>query len=134
MAEHLLRRMLAEQSRTDVQVRSAGTAVTPGILFPEEARQALEQERVTRITHTAQNISTELVRWSDLILTMEAHHKRAVVERFPDAAMKTHVLNAHAGLGGETAGIRDPYGGPLPMYESALAQIKRALQKILSTI
>jgi protein-tyrosine-phosphatase len=134
MAEHLLRRMLKEKGRADVEILSAGIAASGWLEFPVEARGALEKEGVVDVQHKAQDLSAELVKWADLILTMEEHHKHIVMARFPDAARKTHVLNAFAKLGDDSAGIHDPFGGPALVYEATLAQIKAALAKILSKI
>ncbi len=117
-----------------MQARSAGTAVSSWTSLPEEAREALAKEHVTQVKHEPQNVSVDLIDWADVILTMEAHHKRTVVERFPASASKIFVINTHAGLGDDSAGIRDPYGGSQTMYEGTLTQIKRALQKILEKI
>jgi protein-tyrosine phosphatase len=90
--------------------------------LPKEAQAALEREGVSGVQHKPQPLSEDLVKWADVIIGMEDLHRRAVVGRFPDAASKVRLLDPD--------GIPDPYGKSQEIYDSALAQIKRALLKL----
>lgn len=126
MAEHLFRKMLSEAGQTDVQVASAGVSPATWLEFPQEARAALKNEGVLNVAHQAQGLSENIINWSDLILVMEDHHKHSVMDRFPKAAAKIRLL--------DPSGIRDPYGASQEIYNTTLAQIKAALQKLIESI
>ncbi len=132
MAEHLFRKMATEAGVADVHVSSAGTSPAMHLDFPDEARATLKAEGVDGVQHAPRRLDQKNVDEADLILTMEAHHKAALVSCFPQARAKTHVINAYAGLGSQ--GIPDPYGHSVRVYETVLAQIKTALEKIISKI
>ncbi len=134
MAEHLLRKRLAEAGVKNIHVASAGVAAETGYGATSDAQRALEEYGIEDITHTAQPMTQKLVDWADLILAMDSGHKQRVIDRFPEAAGKTHVLNTYAGTGTDRDGILDPYGYPLPTYKKVLAEIENAIGKILKKI
>lgn len=92
MAQALLQQMLAEQGITQVTVRSAGTAAERGAKASPFAEQALREVGIDLTNHRAQGLDQELVAWADMILTMTRHHKEFVIDAFPAALSKTHVL------------------------------------------
>lgn len=134
MAEHLLRKRLIEAGIHDISVASAGVAAETGHGATSDAQRALEEYGIEDIDHTAQPMTEELVKWADLILAMDVGHKARVLDRFPKAKGKTHVLNAYAGTGTDRDGILDPYGYPLTVYKKVLAEIEGAIAKILKKI
>jgi protein-tyrosine phosphatase len=131
MAEHLLRKMAADEGLTRVAVQSAGVSPATGLRFPTEAAAVLAEENVRDARHRPQGLSDALIDWAQLILAMEPVHHDIVLARFPRAAGKTHVLKSHAGLGG-APGIADPYGGSEEDYRRALSEIKPALQALVN--
>jgi protein-tyrosine phosphatase len=57
------------------------------------------------------------VRHADLILTMTRSHRQAIVERWPDAAERTHLLLP------ENADVADPIGQTIGAYRHCAAEI-----------
>lgn len=123
MAEHLMRKRLAEAGVKDVKVMSAGTAPTPWLGFPAEAQEALADYGVKNVAHKAQGVTRELVDWADKILCMEERHKESVLAQFPDAADKL-----------ESFTIRDPYLRPAAVYKSVLKEIADVIENLLKKI
>lgn len=134
MAEHLLRKMLADRGLNNVKVMSAGVAPGLGLSFPQEAQNALTQEGVPVVQHTPRRLSADLVDQADLILAMEPHHKETVLGFFPGAGDKVHVLKHFAGVGSPDEGIPDPYGQSAAVYARTLEEIKKALEKVVEKL
>ena len=49
---------------------------------------------------------------------MTASHRHAIIQRWPDAAHKTFLLNS------DGQDVADPYGGPTPAYAACAEEIE----------
>ncbi|PRO65756.1 low molecular weight protein arginine phosphatase [Alkalicoccus urumqiensis] len=85
---------LAKRPDDSYQVRSAGVHATDGIPMSEGARQALARHNLME-SHQSEVLTEEMLRWSDVILTMTDSHKQAVVEQFPDRAAQVYTLKEY---------------------------------------
>jgi protein-tyrosine phosphatase len=68
--------------------------------------------------HEAQPLTEQLVRHADMILTMTAGHWQTIVQRWPGAAERTHMLLP------EENDVVDPIGRAMDAYRHAAEQIK----------
>jgi protein-tyrosine phosphatase len=68
--------------------------------------------------HRARQIHPDMVDEADLVLVMEAGHKRAIDDADPTARGKVHRLGEW-----QDRDIDDPYGRPRAAYEDALQDI-----------
>ena len=121
MAEALLR------AKTDAHmVSSAGLSV----LFPapaaENARAVMEERGLDISAHRARQLTEDMVREADLILTMTERHAALICTIFPHAHEKTKTLAAFAGKEGNVA---DPFGGSPETYRTCAAQIADLLEE-----
>lgn len=132
MAEHLFKKMLGEAGKNQVRVGSVGVSPSTWLDFPQEARLALEEEGVTGIHHKAQGLTEELAANTDLFLVMEKYHQDQVIKKFPMTEKKVFLLNSYVGLGDQ--GIPDPFGQSGEVYKKTLADIKKALEKLLEKL
>ncbi len=94
MAEGFFR-LFAEESRLDVEVRSAGVSAVDGMQISTNAAVILRDKGAIPAV-TSRELSAELTAWSDLILTMTTSHKKEVIQQFPDAMDKTFTLKEFA--------------------------------------
>jgi len=78
------------------EVRSAGVAAETGSVASRGAAVAMSKRGLDLSSHRAQAVSTDLVAWADLILTMTDRHREAVLERFPEAKGKIHTMKGFA--------------------------------------
>lgn len=90
MAEAMLRDM-AERAGKRVEVRSAGVGAVDGCPVSTGAAEVLRKRNLP-VPGPSRLLTKELLDWADLVLTMTVSHKRAVIQRHPDAAGKTHTL------------------------------------------
>ena len=117
MAEALLRRELRGQDGYTVE--SAGLGALVGHPASEHS-VALMAETGEDITgHRARQIHPDMVKAADLVLVMEAGHKRAIDDADPTARGKVYRLGEWQDID-----IADPYRREREAYEVALRDIE----------
>ena len=121
MAEAMLREALKD--RAGISVTSAGLGAL--VDFPAaEHSVALMSERGLDITgHRARQLTPVMIAAADLILVMEAGHKRAIDEQDPTARGKIHRLGEWQDLD-----IPDPYRQPRKAFEETLVLSDEGVQ------
>ncbi|MEW6572658.1 MAG: low molecular weight protein arginine phosphatase [Bacillota bacterium] len=129
MAEGIFRDLLALQGVEDVDVASAGVFALPGSPASPEAVDALAEWGIDLSNHKARLLTPEIIQEADLILTMTARHKAAVLETAPDAKDKVFTINEYAGFTGD---IPDPIGKPLFFYRQYAEEIRRLCRLVLA--
>jgi protein-tyrosine-phosphatase len=93
MAEGILRQMAVDQELL-ITVRSAGISASQGAPMSRHSAALMEKKGI-RLQHSSQSASAKLIAWADIILTMTVNHKRAVIQAFPDAYDKIHLLKEY---------------------------------------
>ncbi|MDQ0418383.1 protein-tyrosine-phosphatase [Croceifilum oryzae] len=130
MAEALLR-TLSQEYQIDLEVKSAGTHAYNGMPASEYSSMALQEKGIDH-DHRSQAITPELIRWSDLILTMTEGHQTILEQMFPEAKEKVFTLKRVAyGAQDGKQDIADPYGGSAEMYRETRDEIERAICQLL---
>lgn len=130
MAEGLMRRALAtrlgckdeELEERGVLVASAGLAAASGSPPSQESVALMKEQEIDLGAHAAQQLTDQLVRHADLLITMTTGHRQAIVDHWPAAAERTKLL---LGEGGDVA---DPIGGPLEVYRQCAEQIGHGVE------
>jgi protein-tyrosine phosphatase len=125
MAELLMRGQLAKRLKCRIDelddrgivVMSAGIAAAPGCPPAPEAVQVMREQGLDLTRHEAQPLTEQLVRHADLILTMTASHRQAIIERWPDAADRTKMLLP------EKVDVADPIGQTIGAYRHSAEEI-----------
>jgi protein-tyrosine phosphatase len=126
MAELLMRQRLAQQQKCRVDeleergflVRSAGIAAAAGSPASSESVIIMREQGLDLGKHESQPLTEQLVRHADLILTMTAGHWQSIVERWPGAADRTHMLLP------EQIDVVDPIGRAVDDYRRCAEQIR----------
>lgn len=93
LAEGLLRTM-AEQSGLALDIRSAGVSAVDGLPVSKHSADILREKGYDK-SMSSNSITSELIQWSDLILTMTGGHKRSVVQQYPQAVEKIYTLKEY---------------------------------------
>lgn len=128
MAEHLFRRLCAEQRVAGVTCASAGLAATPGVPITPQARYALWVHGITpEPEHLSQPVTPDLVARAGLVIGMTRRHVNQLKARFPAAAAKCRTL---MGLVARDADIADPYGLDSEVYLRCLQTMEPALKHL----
>jgi protein-tyrosine-phosphatase len=80
------------------------------------------QDRGLDLTqHESQPLTSRIVRFADLILTMTRSHRDAIVSQWPEAEPRVQVIS-------QGTDISDPIGGPLELYRRCAEQIDACLE------
>ncbi|BBI36238.1 low molecular weight protein arginine phosphatase [Cohnella abietis] len=126
MAEAMLKD-LAERSGKPIEIRSAGVATANGLPISSHAAVTLRKRNLA-LPGASTMLSADEVVWANLILTMTAGHKRAILQRFPEALSKTFTLKEYA-LRGDP--VMDDVAEAEQLYSEW--QVRQALGQNLST-
>jgi len=126
MAEVMLKD-LAARSGKPIDVRSAGVSTVSGLPISPHAATSLRKRNLA-LPGTSTALSNEEIAWADVILTMTAGHKRAILQRFPEAVAKIYTMKEYALLG-------DPVMGDVAEAERLYSewQVRQALGQKLTT-
>ncbi|MCP8967921.1 low molecular weight protein arginine phosphatase [Ectobacillus ponti] len=127
MAEAVLR----HQSKGRFEVKSAGVFAAVGSDASQHAKSALAEQSID-INHTSRQLTEELIKWADLVLTMTRGHKEIVMQSFPGAADKVFTLYEYAGESEED--VADPYGGSLTRYQRTLDELVRLVGQLVKKL
>ncbi len=123
MAEALLKSMVQEDD--NLSVLSGAISTSEGQRASENAVRAMAELDIDIQNHRSANIHADVLNEADLVLTMTAAHKQAIVHFFgDDFELKTHPLLDYVGIGGDVA---DPYGGDMDTYRRCRDQLKDAI-------
>ena len=117
MAEALLRDAL--RGPEDIKVESAGLGALVGHPASEFAIELMSERGVDITSHRARQIEPEMVKNADLILVMEAGHKRVIDENDATARGKVYRLGEW-----RNKDIDDPYKQPKAAFAEALQDIE----------
>ena len=117
MAEALLQRALRGQD--GITVESAGLGALVGHPASDYSIELMDEMGIDITGHRARQIHPDMVRDADLVLVMEAGHKRAIDDADPSARGKVYRLGEW-----QDRNIDDPYRQARVAYEEALEDIE----------
>lgn len=127
--------ILADLAATDpamagVQVASAGTSARAGAPASEGSYLVALERGLDLSAHRSRQVTTELVREADLILTMGAAHSRRVSEL--GGAGKVHLLTEFAGEDGSD--VPDPFGQDVSAYRETAERLERLMARVAARL
>jgi protein-tyrosine-phosphatase/tRNA A37 threonylcarbamoyladenosine synthetase subunit TsaC/SUA5/YrdC len=136
MAEALFRVMAAERlgcgpddiERHGVVIASAGLAAWGGGPASGNAVEAMREMGADLGRHESQPLTESLVSQADVILTMTASHRAAILAQFPEAGGRVAMLSP------DRRDVLDPVGGSLDTYRSCAGQIRGHLAARMDTL
>ena len=120
MAEALLKSALKEEG--DFTVESAGLGALVGHPADAFALELMDEMGEDVSHHRARQIHPDRVKEADLVLVMEAGHKRAIDTADPTARGKVHRLGEW-----QDRDIDDPYRRPKAAFADALEEIQEGV-------
>jgi tRNA threonylcarbamoyl adenosine modification protein (Sua5/YciO/YrdC/YwlC family) len=131
MAEAMLKKRIADRlgckvpelDDRGVVIMSAGLSAPPGSRAAAEAIQTMQDRQLDLAHHESQPLSERIVRFADTILAMTRGHRDAIVEAWPDAEPRVHLISRGRG------DVSDPIGGPLDLYRRCAEQLDGYLQE-----
>ncbi len=141
MAEAIMEDLVDDHPRLSgqIEVESAGTMAVDGAKMTDLAERALDHMGIRHGRHRARQLTPEIAREADLILTMESQHLDELVALCPGAQDKAHTLKGFAagvnGFPGDFVyDIEDPFRQPLAVYLEVAQEIRDAVNKALNRL
>ena len=133
MAEAIAKELLKEQNMAqEIYVSSAGIHAVPEDKASLAAVKVMDEYGVDIKAHCARLLNPDLVKQSDIILSMTESHKRVIIDSNPDAKSKVFTLKEYAA--GTSGDIKDPYGGSAAIYKDCVEELKIYITKALYKI
>lgn len=120
-AEFLLRERIAKAGRA-LDARSAGIGALVNHPADETTCALMHGRGLDLSAHRASQLTLEHLRWAELVLVMERHHRDAVLAMDPTARGKTFLLGHWT-----ESEIPDPYRRGEAAHAEALRLIEAAL-------
>lgn len=113
-------------------MQSAGTNAHNGSPASDGSLLVALEQGIDLNEHRSQELTAELVHWSDLILVMSpAHRDRAETL---GGEGKTHLLTSYASRGENTLPVLDPFGSDLPVYRATFQELAQEIGDVLDRI
>lgn len=136
MAEGFLRKRLAERigcGESDLESRgilvtSAGISAAIGSPASPEAVQLMQKKGIDMSRHESQQLTEQLVRHADLMITMTRGHRQVILNQWPDAAQRVVPLLPNG------RDVPDPIGSPYEAYLACAEQIEQGLDVFVEQI
>ncbi len=122
----------SKNNRVSITSLSAGTSAINGQLPTENAQKAVLKYEADIKHHLSAQLTKERIKLADLILAMEEKHKDFILELYPRAKEKTFIITNY--IGKSTAGIIDPLGHSIEIYQATADKLHRLLVKIYKKI
>jgi protein-tyrosine-phosphatase len=127
LAEALFKRELERRGVDGIEVGSAGTGAWDGAPASEGAYLIGLEHGLDLSAHRAQLLTRELVKASDVLLTMSRHHRTRAQELGGEG--RTFLLGEYVGQEGPEAEVGDPFGSDLDVYRDTY----ETLEKLVGT-
>ncbi|WNS81111.1 low molecular weight protein arginine phosphatase [Domibacillus sp. DTU_2020_1001157_1_SI_ALB_TIR_016] len=119
MAEAILR-----QKKPDWEVKSAGLYASPGAPASRGTTVILNEKGIPH-NHAAAQVTEELLKWADLVMTMTSSHKQLIDVHFPQFRDKVRPLKEADG------DVVDPFGGPDAEYRKTFEELDHYISRWL---
>lgn len=128
MAEAILKARNLE----NIDVRSAGIYAMDGGEMSFNGQLVLGNASIP-FAHTSASLKESLIDWADLVLTMTASHKQAIILAFPHAISKVYMYKEFVTYG-SIQDVSDPYGGDLRTYENTFQELNALTDKLVKKL
>jgi protein-tyrosine phosphatase len=111
---------------------SAGVNVVAGSSISINAAEVVKCDTGSDLSgRCSVQITGELAREADIILTMTSGHKRFLTMQYPNFSKKVFTLNEYVGVKGD---IVDPYGGDIAVYKKTFNDLKNSIHLLLDKL
>ncbi len=136
MAEAMLKKMLKESKKENVEVYSCGLSAYNGDVPTQNAIDTMYEYGIDLKNHRATNIGSSNIENMDLILCATLSHKMFAIRLYPELKEKIFTLREYVGIKDEVCGvdINDPWGYNLETYKQCAKEIEKCLNKLIEKI
>jgi protein arginine phosphatase len=115
-----------------LEVKSAGIYADYGSEASVNAKKVLKDNNITH-QHQSSRLTKEQLDWADLILTMTFSHKFAILQQYPETAVKLFTLKEFAGEVFDHD-VTDPFGGNVDIYQGTFQELEQLIEKVIEKV
>jgi protein arginine phosphatase len=115
-----------------VAIRSAGTGAASGAPASPETVAVLKEQGIETPDHFSELITSEHVRWADLILAMSLSHVYAVNDL--GGGEKVALITDFLEDDEIASGVEDPFGSGVEAYRRTFVQLERAIMGLMARL
>ncbi len=130
MAQGIFEKMIAHKHLSH-QVNSAGIYAHPNQEITEMALKQLEKRGIDYSGRTSVQVTKELIGQYDFVFSMTDNQRRILVQNYPEAAEKIHLLGDYTNRGDD---VMDPYGQNNHVYNRCANTIECMLNILIQMI
>jgi|SRR5690625_2540193 len=114
------------------EVKSAGIFANEAGHTNENTVSILKQKNI-EINHQVQQVTSDLIQWAEVVLTMTSSHKDILLSQFSGASHKIFTLIEYVTERDEIENldIEDPFGGVLSDYDMVFNELHTHLQSFI---
>ncbi len=135
MAERIFNERLSRQSINGVSASSAGLLDMNGAVADPTARQILAEHGIDDEGHVSRLLTEEILRETDLVLTMEMSQLQKIEAQYPEFASELRVLKSYLpDYDIHQGDIADPYRRSLFHYRLCFAEISLSVEALIKCI
>jgi protein-tyrosine phosphatase len=132
MAEGLFRQAVSDRANEFV-VGSAGVSAMDGYPASAETIRVMKEHGIDIFNHKSRCLTPAMVRTANKILVMEVAHKLAILQNWPEAGEKVHLLTEYAGnmkMRGHEIEIPDPIRMSESFYKNVFQVIRECVVRL----
>lgn len=130
MADGYFTSLVKNAACCDLSCSSCGLVTRNGLPANPNSVKIAEKYGFSLGEHRATLFTKELGEGADMILCMTREHKKGILSLAPALESRISILTEYDGRG--TAGVEDPFGGTLEVYEQCFLEMKRCIDKLFS--
>lgn len=136
MAEGIMKKMLQNYGRNDVEVFSSGLHASTGEYSTDEAIRVMQEDYdVDILQHQSINVKDSNIEEMDLVLCATHAQLTTLEYKYPELNHKIFTIKEYAyGPEVKDKDIEDPWGYPIQVYKKCAEEIKDSLDKIIEMI
>ena len=136
MAEAMLKKMLQESKKENIEVYSSGLSADNGDIPTQNAIDVMKEYGIDLKNHRAVNTNYSNIKEMDLILCATLSHKLFVIRLYPELKDKIFTLKEYVEQKDDIYGIdiKDPWGYNIETYRECAKEIEIALKKLIEKI
>jgi protein-tyrosine phosphatase len=135
MAERILIERLKKDKKTGIDVSSAAVTDMNGMPADPTAVEILNEHGFDGAGHESKLLTEDMVSQADKIIVMEGIHKKIIVDQYPEAEGKIHLLKSFSPDYNEEYGdIKDPYRLSIFQYRLCFSEIYIAIDGLMKCI
>lgn len=111
---------------------SAGISIVDNSKISDYAAQLIKENFDKDVSYRqAVQLTAEMIKDADLVLTMTNSIKDYLISRLPEEKEKIYTLNEYVGIKDQ---ISDPYGGDKSVYLNTFKQLNNSISLLISKI